>query len=100
LFEALWKASDDAEEQDTEQEPEPPQAKKRSGRQPLAKDLIRERMVHDLPEAEKHCGCCGKDLRLIAEETSKRYEYIPASVKVIDVGTEGTCARSTLAIAR
>jgi len=58
--------------------------KKRSGRQPLAKDLIRERIVHDLPEAEKHCDCCGKDLRLIAEETSQRYEYIPASVKVIE----------------
>jgi len=84
LFEALWKASDDAEEEDAEQEPEPPQAKKRSGRQPLAKDLIRERIVHDLPEAEKHCGCCGKDLRLIAEETSERYEYIPASVKIIE----------------
>jgi transposase len=40
--------------------------------------------VHDLPEAEKHCSCCGKDLRLIAEETSERYEYIPASVKVIE----------------
>ena len=84
LFEALWKATDDPEEEDEEQEPEPPQAKKRSRRQPLAKDLIRERIVHDLPEAEKHCGCCGKDLRLIAEETSERYEYIPASVKVIE----------------
>jgi len=84
LFEALWKANDDAEEEDTEQEPEQPEAKKRSGRQPLAKDLIRERIVHDLPEAEKHCDCCGKDLRLIAEETSERYEYIPASVKVIE----------------
>jgi len=87
LFEALWKANDEPEEEDAEQEPdkpEEPQAKKRSGRQPLAKDLIRERIVHDLPEAEKHCGCCGKDLRLIAEETSERYEYIPASVKVIE----------------
>jgi transposase len=37
--------------------------------------------VHDLPEAEKHCGCCGKDLRLIEEETSERYEYIPASIQ-------------------
>ncbi len=90
LFEALWKASD-AEEEDSEpaaeqerDEPEEPQAKKRSGRQPLAKDLIRERIVHDLSEAEKHCGCCGKDLRWIAEETSERYEYIPASIKVIE----------------
>ena len=40
--------------------------------------------MHDLPEAEKHCGCCGRDLRLIAEETSERYEYIPASLKVIE----------------
>ena len=85
LFEALWKASDDADEdEDPEQEPEQPQVKKRSGRQPLAKDLIRERIVHDLPEAEKHCDGCGKDLRLIAEETSERYEYIPASVKIIE----------------
>jgi transposase len=85
LFEALWKASDDADEdEDPEPEPEQPQVKKRSGRQPLAKDLIRERIVHDLPEAEKHCDGCGKDLRLIAEETSERYEYIPASVKIIE----------------
>ena len=90
LFEALWK-TDDPEEEDcapaAEQErdePEEPPAKKRSRRQPLAKDVIRERIVHDLPEAEKHCCCCGKDLRLIAEETSERYEYIPASIKVIE----------------
>ena len=91
LFETLWKASDPDEEEDSEptaepeqDQPEEPQAKKRSRRQPLAKDLIRERIVHDLPEAEKHCGCCGKDLRLFGEEISERYEYIPASVKVIE----------------
>ena len=93
LFETLWKANDPEEEdsepaaeQDPEEpeNPEEPPAKKRSGRQPLAKDVIRERIVHDLSEAEKHCGCCGKDLRLIAEETSERYEYIPASIKVIE----------------
>jgi transposase len=89
LFEALWKASDPEEDaepaaEQEQGEPEEPEAKKRSGRQPLAKDLIRERIVHDLPEAEKHCGCCGKDLRLIGEETSERYEYIPASIKVIE----------------
>lgn len=90
LFEALWKASDPDEEEcepaaELEpDQPEKPQPKKRSGRQPLAKDLIRERIVHDLTEAEKHCAGCGKDLRLIAEETSERYEYIPASIKVIE----------------
>jgi len=89
LFEALWKASDPEAEDDSEPaaepEPEEPQpTKKRSRRQPLAKDLIRERIIHDLPEAEKHCGGCGQDLRLIGEESSERYEYIPASVKVIE----------------
>lgn len=94
LFETLWRASDsEAEEEDSEphadqvqdKAEEPPEApKKRSGRQPLARNVIRERIVHDLPEAEKHCGCCGKDLRLFAEEISERYEYIPASIKVIE----------------
>jgi len=88
LFEAFWKASEPQEDSEPdageEDKPEEPQVKKRSGRQPLAKDLIRERIVHDLAEAEKHCNCCGKDLRLIAEETSERYEYIPSSMKVIE----------------
>ena len=94
LFETLWKASDpeedeeEAAELDADQEQdtpeEPPQAKKRSGRQPLAKNVIRERIVHDLTEAEKHCGCCGKGLRFFDEEISERYEYIPASIKVIE----------------
>jgi transposase len=95
LFEALWKASDsEAAKEEENSEPEagpeqdtphePPHIKKRSGRQPLAKNVIRERIVHDLPEAEKHCGCCGKDLRLFDEEISERYEYIPASIKVIE----------------
>ena len=40
--------------------------------------------MHDLAEAEKHCAGCGRDLRLIEEETSERYEYIPACFKVIE----------------
>ena len=95
LFETLWKASEpegaeneEDPEPDTDQEPdtpeEPSQATKRSGRQPLARNVIRERIVHDLPEEEKQCGCCGKDLRLFDEEISERYEYIPASIKVIE----------------
>jgi transposase len=69
-----------------------PQTKKRSGRQPLTRHLVRERVVHDLPESEKHCDGCGKDLRLIAEETSERYEFIPAVMKVIeDVRLKHAC---------
>jgi transposase len=94
LFETLWKASEpeaDAEDSETgadqeqDNKEEPPEAgKKRTGRQPLARNVIRERIVHDLPEAEKHCGCCGKDLRFFDQEISERYEYIPASIKVIE----------------
>lgn len=95
LFEELWKASQSQEEEIAEEEKEtaaveeeqqPPEApvNKRRGRQPLAAHLVRERIVHDLAEAEKHCSCCGRDLHLIAEETSERYEFVPASLKVIE----------------
>ena len=58
--------------------------RKTGGRQPLAPHLKRERIVHDLTEAEKHCSVCAQDLRPIGEETSERYEFIPASLKVIE----------------
>ena len=105
LFEAAWQArSADAESAAGEDDDdldgdagagakanETPN-QKRGGRQPLARHLKRERIVHDLAEAEKHCAGCGKDLRLIAEETSERYEYIPASMKVIqDVCLKYAC---------
>src|SRR5205814_524966 len=103
--EAAWKArSGDAEsatdEDDDdlngdaggESKPNETPKQKRGGRQPLARHLKRERIVHDLAETEKHCAGCGKDLRLIAEETSERYEYIPASMKVIqDVCLKYAC---------
>jgi transposase len=55
--------------------------------------LKRERIEHDLAEAEKHCGACSQDLRLIGEETSERYEYIPAQLLVIeDVCKKYACA--------
>jgi transposase len=97
LFEVAWQAQNPASQSDEDddeddidgspqggQRPDQTQQKKRSGRQALARHLVRERIVHDLAEAEKHCDCCGRDLRLIEEETSERYEYIPASVKVIE----------------
>jgi transposase len=106
LFEAAWQTrnaeeettagEDDDDDLDSaagsEQKPNETPNRKRGGRQPLARHLTRERLVHDLAEAEKHCAGCGKDLRLIAEETSERYEYIPASMKVIqDVCLKYAC---------
>jgi transposase len=46
--------------------------------------LKRERIEHDLTAAEKRCHSCDEDLRLIGEETSERYEYLPAQLLVIE----------------
>ena len=63
------------------------------GRRALPGHLKRERIVHDLEEAEKHCAHCAQDLREFGEETSERYEYIPAQLIVIeDVCKKYSCA--------
>jgi transposase len=58
--------------------------KKSGGRQALPRHLKRERIVRDLGDEEKHCGQCEQDLRHIGEETCERYEYVPASLTVIE----------------
>src|SRR3984957_10435589 len=63
------------------------------GRRALPGHLKRERIIHDLEEAEKHCAVCAQDLREFGEETSERYEYIPAQLIVIeDVCKKYSCA--------
>jgi transposase len=97
LFAAAWRehsAAEESAEDDSDDDSGGPAAgaggagdrgtTKKRGRHPLAKHLKHERIVHDLKEEEKHCACCGKELRLIAEESSERYEYIPASLKIIE----------------
>jgi transposase len=67
--------------------------KRTGGRQPLPRHLKRERIVHDLAEKEKHCSACQQDLRPIGEESSERYEYIPAQLTVIeDICKKYACA--------
>ena len=67
--------------------------KRSSGRQPLPRHLKRERIVHDLADSEKHCQVCEQDLRPIGEESSERYEYIPAQLTVIeDICKKYACA--------
>ena len=66
---------------------------RRRGRRTLPSHLKRERIEHDLAEEEKHCAACSQDLRPIGEETSERYEYIPAQLLVIeDVCKKYACA--------
>jgi transposase len=101
LFEAMWQArqsesggaatnAEDNTSGDDDQDPpaagEPDKANKKSrgGRRPLAAHLERQRIVHDLAEADKHCAGCGETLRPIGEDTSERYEYVPASLTVVE----------------
>jgi transposase len=98
LFAALWQArqtereavnAKGTEDDDDDDEAGRPGAssatpgKKPGGRQSLPRHLKRERIVHDLPDEEKHCAHCVQDLRHIGEETCERYEYVPASLTVI-----------------
>ncbi len=63
------------------------------GRRSLPLHLKRERIEHDLTADEKHCASCNQDLRPIGEETSERYEFIPAQLLVIeDVRKKYACA--------
>jgi transposase len=66
-------------------------AAKPRGRSSLPAHLKRERIVHDLAEAEKHCTACDQDLREFGEETSERYEYIPAQLIVIEDVLQKVC---------
>lgn len=53
-------------------------------RKPLPKDLPREQVVHDIPESDKHCDCCGGELHKMGEDVSEKLDFVPAKVKVIE----------------
>jgi transposase len=52
------------------------------GRRRLPADLKRERVVHDVSEAEKVCPCCQSPRVSIGEETSEQLDYRPAKLFV------------------
>lgn len=63
----------------------------KNGRNIDTRALPRERVVHDLPEEEKVCGC-GKALCAMGEDVSEQLDYIPAMIKVIEhVRLKYTC---------
>jgi len=103
LFAAAWQArqaeaealakSEDLDDDDTPGAPGSLPNKKGGGRQPLPRHLKRECIVHDLSDSEKHCAVCHEDLRPIGEESSERYEYVPAQLTVIrDICKKYACA--------
>jgi transposase len=54
------------------------------GRRRLPKELRRERIEYELSEAERQCPNCSQSMPRIGEEVSKRMEFVPASVVVIE----------------
>ena len=54
------------------------------GRGKFPDNLPRERIIHDLPEKDKPCPCCGTMRAVIGAETSEQLEYVPATAKVIE----------------
>ena len=62
-----------------------PQSRKRKGhgRRRIPDDLKRERVVHDLTEAEKFCPCCQTPRIPIGEEISEQLDYRPAKLIVL-----------------
>lgn len=68
--------------------PEPAPAPRPSsnghGRRKLPSDLPRRKVIHDLPEEEKPCPCCGKMRHVMGQEVSEQLDYVPAKLTVIE----------------
>src|SRR5690242_18799918 len=63
---------------------DPPRPRRGHGRRRLPADLPRQRVEHDLPEAERRCPECGADRRRIGCEVSEQLDYRPASLVVVE----------------
>lgn len=57
-------------------------SRRKPARKPLPADLPRERVVHDIPEADRQCAC-GCAMREIGEKTREELDIVPAQVRVI-----------------
>ena len=61
----------------------PAHSRKKSGRKALPSDLPRIEVIHDLPEADKHCAQDGSVLEVIGDEQAEQLDYVPAKLRVI-----------------
>ena len=78
------------------QQPISKQDQQSRGRRPLSPHLKRERIEHDLSAADRHCDACQQDLRPLGEESSERYEYVPAQLLVIEDVCKKYACRCTI----
>jgi len=67
-----------------ESAPAPRPATNGHGRRRLPSDLPRQKLIHDLPEDQKPCPCCGKMRHVIGQEVSEQLDYVPAKLTVIE----------------
>lgn len=58
--------------------------RKKPARKTLSDDLPRDIVPLDIPEEEKQCDCCGKDLKAFGHESSCKLDIVPAQVKVVE----------------
>jgi transposase len=61
----------------------PEHSRHKRGRQKLPEALPRVDVIHDIPEAERHCPHDGKPLTEMGEVTSEQLDIIPAKIQVI-----------------
>jgi transposase len=54
------------------------------GRRRMPANLEREKVIHDLPEDQKSCPCCGRLRHIIGKQTHEQFDYVPAKVKIIE----------------
>jgi transposase len=62
----------------------PSPAQKGHGRRRLPADLPRRKVIHDLPEEEKTCPCCGQMRHVIGQEVSEQIDYVAPKVSVVE----------------
>ena len=94
LFETLWKARHPDEEEARKRTPNRPPKRKPSRRNRRPRSAAGGSRWRGIWSGSGWCTIwrnrrstatgCGKDLQLIGEETSERYEFIPAVMKVIE----------------
>jgi transposase len=86
LLESEPQVDPDSLESDSGEDPRPRERKARrgrsTGRQELPRELPRQVVTRDVPEAERVCAC-GAEKRVIGEDVSEKLEYAPASFHVI-----------------
>lgn len=72
----------------------PSYQRKKRGRKPKTDNLPVREEIHELPEADRACPCCGEARPEIGEERSSEYDLVPAHVvKIVHVRKKyGPCS--------